>query len=450
MQTTTSHAPSMSNGTYVNPSYAAPPPIDPNTFVQAMSFMATQGGAQSMASYASHMGSGGSPPFAQSQPQHTQPSPRYSPAQQSGQKRKWEDHKGNTDEQPQPQSQNKSQQQGTKPPRAKAAVAPAVPAFGFSLPTPSSTPASSKPNKKQDNKRAKVRLGLTSEAMPDYISEEEEVDEDEEVALAAKINGGGYAFEHQGEQISLQTAGDIADWIKDRRRNFPTHQKAMEKAQAAAAKRKHELEFVRKLKGKPTQTETQATRPDNQPTKREPRAAKEITPRMQERTRRDEKKQEELAALRKKLHESMVKKQEAPTKVDLGLGYGSATESDAEESSVLSDSSVVSSSEESSDSDSDESEAPPEATSSKIAPPPVKVPPPVPAQTEKKPDKEKVCNSWRQHGKCPFGHSCKFKHPSKEEKRTGLYEKLVEQEMVKADQMMLDAIKYLGQNGFLG
>jgi hypothetical protein len=64
-----------------------------------------------------------------------------------------------------------------------------------------------------------------------------------------------------------------------------------------------------------------------------------------------------------------------------------------------------------------------------------------------------MCNSWRQHGKCPFGHSCRFKHPpkdAKKEKRTGLYEKLVEQEMVKADQMMLDAIKYLGQNGFLG
>jgi hypothetical protein len=32
----------------------------------------------------------------------------------------------------------------------------------------------------------------------------------------------------------------------------------------------------------------------------------------------------------------------------------------------------------------------------------------------------------------------------------GLYEKLVEQELVKADQLALDAIKFLGQNGFLG
>jgi hypothetical protein len=435
-----------SNGAYANPLlYANPPPVDPNTFVQAMSFMATPAGAQSMATLAGHMNVGGSPLFAQPQPQpqYTPQPPRYSPAQQSGQKRKWDDHKGNT------------QQKGTKPPRAKAAVAPAIPTFGFTLPTPLSAPAPSKPNRKHDKKRSKVKLGLTNEAIPDESSDEEEVLEDEEAALAAKIKGGGYAFEHDGEHISLQTAGDIAEWIKDRRRNFPTYEKAMQKAQAAEAKRKHELEFVRKLRGKPSQAENQPARPERLPANREPRPPKELTPQMIERNKRDEKKQEELAALRKKLHESMMKKREAPTTVDLGVGYGSATESEAE-SSVLSDSSVVSSSEESSDSEADESDAPPEATSSKIAPPPVKVPPPAPAQIERKPDNEKTCMSWRQYGKCKFGHSCRFQHPpkdsrdSKGEKRTGLYEKLVEQEMVKADQTMLDAIKYLGQNGFLG
>jgi hypothetical protein len=428
----------MPSGAYANPSFVAPQPVDPNTFVQAMSFMATQAGAQSMAAFASHMANGGSSQFAQTQSQQTQQSPQYAPAQQSGQKRKWEDRRGNT------------QQQGAKPPRAKAAVAPAIPTFGFTLPTPSSAPALSKPNRKQDSRKGKVRLGLTSEAAPEESSEEEEVDEDEEAALAAKIKGGGYAFEHQGEHISLQTAGDIAEWIKDRRRNFPTEQKAIEKSQAAAAKRKHELEFVRKLKGKPTQPESQSARLDSQPTRRDTRPPKEVTPKVHERSREDEKKQEELAALRKRLHESMMKKREAPATVDLGLGYGSATDSDAEESSVLSDSSVVSSSEESLESDSDESDAPPEATSSKAAPPPVKVPPPTPAQIERRPDKEKMCKSWKQYGKCSFGHSCRFKHPQKEEKRIGLYEKLVEQEMVKADETMLDAIKYLGQNGFLG
>lgn len=290
----------------------------------------------------------------------------------------------------------------------------------------------------KDNKKGRIRLGLTHEPAPDESSEEEDIDE--EVALGTRLKGGGYAFEHQGEHISLQTAGDIAEWIKDRRRNFPTYQKAVEKAEAAAKKRKNELDFVRKLKGKPPQPEIATKKAD-------------VPPQIQGRSKREEKKQEELATLRKKLHESMLKKKGPAAAVDLGLGYGSATESDEEESSVLSDSSVISSSEESSgdsDAESDDSNAAPEPTSSKIAPPRIHVPPAVTAQTERRPDKEKICNSWRQHGKCSFGHSCKFKHPPKEETRTGLYEKLVEQELVKADQLALDAIKYLGQHGFLG
>jgi hypothetical protein len=438
MQTTTSNAPNMAQSAYVNPSFAAPP-VDPNALVQAMSFMATPAGAQTMAAFASHMAGTGNQQGAQpSSPPRTQPPPRYSPTHQSGQKRKWDNRQndGNT----QPQRKTQQQQQGSKPPRAKAAVAPAIPGFGFTLPIPSH-PSPSKPNNSRDNKKGKVRFGLThQEDQPEESSEEE--DADEEAALAAKIKGGGYAFEHEGEQISLQTAGDIAEWIKDRRRNFPTHQKAMEKAQAAAEKRKNELEFVRKLKGKPLQ-------PEPRPERSRP------APKVYERSERDIKKQEELAALRKKLHESMMKKKESAPVVDLGLGYTSATGSEAE-SSVLSDSSVVSSSEESeeeSDAESDDSDAPPEATSSKIAPPPVKVPPPPPAQiaTERKPAKGKMCNTWKQHGKCPFGDGCRFKHPPKEEeKRLGLYEKLVEQELVKSDQLALDAIKYLGQNGFLG
>jgi hypothetical protein len=422
--------------TYVNPAFATPPPVDPNAFVQAMSFMATPAGAQSMVAFASHMaGVEGPPPGQLPQAQQVQPSPRYPSTQQSGQKRKRDDRKSSEHTQSQSQSQRKPQS-SSKPPRAKAAVPPPVPTFGFTMPIPS--PASAlKPNQSRDNRKGKVRLGLTAqEAAPEESSEEEAIDE--EAALGAKLKGGGYAFEHEGEHISLQTTGDIAEWIKDRRRNFPTYQKALEKAQAAATKRKNELEFVRKLKGKPPQKE------EDQP-------AREVAPTNFQRTKRGEKKQEELAALRKKLHESMMKKKGRPTAIDLGLGYVSATESDGEESSVLSDSSVLSSSEESSDESSDEAEdsdAPPEPTSSKIAPPPINVPPPT--KIERKPDKEKMCKSWKQYGKCSFGQNCRYKHPEKEEKRTGLYEKLVEQELVKTDQLTLDAIKYLGQNGFLG
>ncbi|KAH7379256.1 hypothetical protein DE146DRAFT_625537 [Phaeosphaeria sp. MPI-PUGE-AT-0046c] len=397
---------------YVNPPFAASPALDPNSFAQAMSFMATPAGAQSMAAFASHMANAGDTPAQLSQPQYT--TQNYPPPQ-SSHKRKRDDRRSNTSIEQAPHRH--PQQQGFKPPRAKVAIPPPVPTFGFALPAP---PPAAAPSRAKDNSKGKVRLGLTRQEVPDESSEEEDIDE--EVALGAKLKGGGFAFEHQGEHISIQTTGDIAEWIKDRKRNFPTYQKAVEKAQAAASKRKNELEFVRKLKGKPVQ-------PDIAPREK-------AKPKAPERSQKEEKKREELAALRKKLHESMVKKE--ATTVDLGVGYGSATESDPGESSVLSDSSVVSSSEESSDdsdNESNDSDAPPEAASSKIAPLPINVPRPLPApiRTEPKSTKEKM-----------------FKHPYREEKRTGLYEKLVEQELVKADQLALDAIKYLGQNGFLG
>jgi hypothetical protein len=425
-----SNAPNVLSVPYANPAFATPSPVDPNAFVQAMSFMATPAGAQSMAAFASHMANAAGTPYNQPAPlQAAQQSPRYSPSQQAGQKRKREE--------------RRPQQQGSKPPRAKAAVPPAIPTFGFTLPnrTSAQPPPTPKAAKGRHDRKSKVRLGLTSSLPHDESSSEDE-DVDEEVALAARLKGGGYAFEHEGEQISLQTAGDVADWIKDRRRNFPTREKALEKAHAAEIKRRKELEFVRKLKGTPS-------RPEAPPREQRP-------PKVHERSQRDLKKQEELATLRKKLHESMMQKKEPPTTVDLGLGYASDTESggqDEEESSVLSESSVVSSSEESSDdsdAESDDSDAAPEPASSKVGPPPIKVPPPVSLQTPRMPDSEKMCKNIKQYGKCPFGHSCRFKHPVKEEKRIGLYDKLVEQELVRSDQLALDAIKYLGQNGFLG
>ncbi|KAF2028114.1 hypothetical protein EK21DRAFT_114167 [Setomelanomma holmii] len=428
----TGNAPIVPQGPYSNPAFAATTPVDPSALVQAMSFMATPAGAQSMAAFANHMATAATSSYNEAIPnQPARQSPRYSPSQQVGQKRKREE--------------RKPPQQGSKPPKVKAAVPPAIPTFGFSLPQPASSQPStaSKANKGKDNRKSRVRLGLTDSVQPDESSsEDDEVEADEEAALAARLKGGGYAFEHDGEQISLQTARDIADWIKDRRRNFPTQQKALEKAHAAEVRRQKELEFVRKLKGKPPRQEIpQEQRP----------------PKVRITREKDERKQQELAALRKKLHESMMKKKtKAPAAIDLGLGYGSETESnedDAEESSVLSESSVVSSSEEpsdDSDADSDDSDEAPETTSSKVGPPAVKVPPPVSIQTPRKPNKEKICKRWQQHGKCPFGHSCKFKHPAKEEKRIGLYEKLVEQELVKSDQLALEAIKYLGQHGFLG
>jgi len=441
-----SNAPSSSAPTnaYVDPAFVGNAPaqgqaqqtFDPNALAQVMSYMSTPAGVQSMAAFANHMtGTGNTnPSYPPSSPKSQQSEARYSPPQHAGQKRKLGDGNNNA------QSQKNPSQQSSKPPRAKAAVPPQVPSFGFALPP--------LPAVQADNKKRKVNLGLSKQHVPEESSEEEDVDE--EAAFSEKLKGGGFVFEHGGETISIQTEAEVAAWIKDRRKNFPTQKRIIEKAEEAARKRTAELEFLRKLQGKPPKehhvdTQVQPTksyvtnRDDKTNTKRE--------------TENERKRQDELAALRKKLHESMIKKQAGP-KVDLGLGYASDTGSD-EESSVLSDSSVVSSSEESeedSESESDDSAEAPEPISSKMAPPPVKVPPPRPAASQSDAKSTKLCSNWKRNGKCPYYSKCKYQHPPREEenKLVGLYERMVEQELVRADQLALDAIKYLGQHGFLG
>ncbi|KAB2106826.1 hypothetical protein AG0111_0g5525 [Alternaria gaisen] len=419
-----------------NPTFASgAQQYDPDALAQVMSYMSTPGGVQSMAAYANHMTSTGSSSFPQSPPpQQTQSSPRYSPQQHAGQKRKLNDRNNN------PKSQSNGPQPSSKPPRAKAAVPPQVPSFGFSLPPP--------PVVRPDNKKRKVNLGLSHQQVPDESSDEEDVDE--EAAYTEKLKGGGFAFEHNGETISIQTGAEVAAWIKDRRKNFPTEQRALEKAEEAARKRAAELDFLRRVSGKPPRDyKNDSPNPETKPrehrqdgrAKKDDRAKKEA----------DDRRQEELAALRKKLHESMTKKQSTPNVVDLGLGYESETESEAE-SSVLSESSVVSSSEEDeSESESGDSDEAPETTSSKVAPPPIKVPPPARAPKKAETKSMSVCTNWKRNGRCPYISKCRYQHPPKEEEKLpGLYERMVEQELVKADQLALDAIKYLGQNGFLG
>lgn len=406
-----------------------------HALASAMSFMSTPAGQQSMAAFASHMASVGSvaPQFSQ-----------LLPPQQAGQKRKLNSQDGHAHS----HSPRKPSQQSTKPPRAKAAVPPPVPSFGFSLQTPPvSQPLATSNSKKnnKDKKKHKVHLGLTHDPVPNEGSDDDKEGIDEEAAYAEKLKGGGFSFEHNGEQISIQTAAEVAAWIKDRRKKFPTQKRVLEKADEAAAKRKSELEFLRKIQGKSSR-EQHTDRQDKPPKLRE---------RVKDSSKEgnDKQRQEELAALRRKLHESMMQKKASPSTVDLGLGYSSETGSDEEES-VLSESSVVSSSEASDedDSESDKSDQAPTPMSSKVGPPPVTVPSPAPRPDMPRSErgKERICRDWEQHGRCSYSNKCKFAHPPKEVKRVGLYEMMVEQELVKTDQMALDAIKYLGQHGFLG
>jgi hypothetical protein len=409
--------------------------------------MATPAGMQSMTAFTNHMASVNSTSHhPQPQPPQLFPSQSHnSPPPYGMNKRKREERQTQYEAQNKAQSGKNVQQPSKKPPRAKCKAAPEVPNFGFTLPpAPGSRPsASSKPVVKPSQQKSKVNLGLTHGGDLHQSSDEEDVDE--EAAFAENYKVEGVMFEHDGESISLQTQAEVAAWIKDRRRQFPTQRRIMQKAEEAAAKRASELDFLRKIKGKgATRNEgTQASQAKDNKRKKKPAARPKPA----------------LERLHSKPQESIAKNgtpselEPKPHALDLGLGYASDTDPASNESSHLSDSSVVSTSSESSDesdSDADHSDAPPETQSVKVPIARVVVPPP-PTLRQPKQKKSEVCPQWQKKGTCKFGRHCKNSHPKESEaKRVGLYERMVEQELEKADRLALDAIKYLGRNGFLG
>lgn len=426
--------------------------MDSNTLVQAMSFMTTPAGMQSMAAFANHMAG------VNTDPQHSQPHMPHSfplqmqnsPPSTSINKRKRTERQMQFEAQQKPQAVPTAQRLSKKPPRAKCKAAPEIPSFGFTLPpTPiSRLPASSKPNPSLHQKKSKVNLGLTNREEEYESNDEEEVDE--EAAFVAKCKVEGIMFQHNGESISLQTQAEVAAWIKDRRRQFPTQKRIVQKAEEAAAKRASELEFLRKITGKPA--------------RRKASVQHDSISHLAQTKKSSAKPKADLEGLRKKVQESMAKKDEVPFKpqikpkaLDLGLGYASDTASDSDDSSELSDSSVISSlSESSADSDSDsganDSDAPPAAQSSKVPIAPVAVPPPPSTLVLPQPkQKINICSNWKKNGKCKYAQYCKYPHPKEgKANRVGLYERMVEQELEKGDRLALDAIKFLGRNGYLG
>ncbi|KAF2270495.1 hypothetical protein CC78DRAFT_611394 [Lojkania enalia] len=466
-------------GAYVNPLFANPLQYgaqmhalaNQTVLAQAMAFMSTQAGMHSMNAFANHTANGVAS-------QSTQPMPiRYSqqsPQQRHGNKRKWNERsapKHVSQQYPQPK---------TKPQKAKAAPPPAVPSFGFALPLASPPGPSlgsalsasdlSPAQNKRTQKKRKINLGLTSRGREQSETASEVEDEalsDEEAALASSLATTDIVFEYQGQTMSLRTPAEMAAWIKDRKKNFPTQRRIAEKEKEAQTRRQRELEFLRKLKQRDEKDKSDANhvRPTNE------------KPSSEVRRKSKEERQKELDQLRKKLHESVLAKKSAsaePEKVkitvetrklnavDLGLGYSSDTDSDFDESSILSESSVVSSSEESteeSDSNSDDgdSDSAPEEQSSKTAPPAIFQPPPPPVSTpnlalkqQKKFSGRSVCKHWQATGKCSYGVRCRMAHPPREEpKRMSLWQVMVEKELQQKDELALKAIRWLGQNGHL-
>lgn len=129
---------------------------------------------------------------------------------------------------------------------------PSVPGFGNPLPCkpPPAVDATRKPKKR---KRKHNQLGLTPKTEEHESSEEEEdVDEESKLAQAgasASTSPAPLQFTYKGQTATLQSPSDIAAWIAERRKKFPTTARVEEK-QKAADEAKAAREAVRKEKEK--------------------------------------------------------------------------------------------------------------------------------------------------------------------------------------------------------
>ena len=128
------------------------------------------------------------------------------------------------------------------PPKGQAP--PAVPNFGGPLSLPTKPPAPQGEKKlRRKKKRKHNQLGLTPRAEEHESSDEVEEDiGDEETRLAAAATSGGRQSQllqvnYRGRKSTLQSSSDIAAWIAERKKRFPTKARA---AEAAEKKRQRE------------------------------------------------------------------------------------------------------------------------------------------------------------------------------------------------------------------
>lgn len=344
-------------------------------------------------------------------------------------------------------------------PQSRIPAPPPVPSFGNPLPLkpPAPVDASRKPKKK---KRRYNQLGLTPKT-EEHESSEEEDDADEEARLASSVNTAAapLQFSYKGRTSILRTPSDIAAWIEERKKRFPTQarveekKEAMEQAKKARdeALKQKELRRQEAKKQQENQTrkerEKQDGRKKQQAEPADPVDAAERAKRKAEKLRRKllrgEKKvakaEEDAERARLKVVElkrgSMEagglaqpepvrdKISELPAKAvisntpdaqvdqdDMGNvdGVTSPAASDALESSDWTSSSGSSDLSSSESEESDDDSAPEEVTSRREGPERV---PPQPRE-----GKKRLCRHFAKNGRCQRGTNCKFSHEMPERK----------------------------------
>lgn len=126
----------------------------------------------------------------------------------------------------------------TSAPRTPAP--PPVPSFGNPLPAKPPPPVDATRKQPKKKKRRFNQLGLTPKT-EEHESSEEEDDADEEARFVSSSSGSGTGplqFTYKGRTSTLQTPEEIAAWIEERKKRYPTKARIEEKKKAMEEARK--------------------------------------------------------------------------------------------------------------------------------------------------------------------------------------------------------------------
>lgn len=364
--------------------------------------------------------------------------------------------------------------------RQRPQAPPPVPSFNAhiqSLVPPKAIPTS---NTRQDSKRKTQNvLGLT----PVYGDPSgSESDGDEESRMASS-EPSGLQFEYNGSLATLKTAADIAAWISERRKRYPTRAKT-EAAKMAEVERRQRLEQEKQTKLETKRHKLHENKKSHRQVRDDPKSSNSTAMFDKERPHGVEAKKDsgkalareisaldqtqdyEHAALKndssvlarntKMIHprdgKSAISQISKPVTEVLDDGFIH----DTSDSSELTDSEMTSSSGSSSDSEDDSA---PEELSSKSAglnysrAPQTK-------DTSSRP----VCRALSKYGRCKYGSTCRYSHDlparrskrqlktemnSTSSKRRSLWQAMVEKEQEEERKQVLQAIIALGKSGVL-
>ncbi|KAL2854300.1 hypothetical protein BJY01DRAFT_205873 [Aspergillus pseudoustus] len=360
---------------------------------------------------------------------------------------------------------------------------PPVPSFGNPLPSKPPVPADS-PRKPKKKKRKHNQLGLTPKT-EEHESSEEEDDADEETRLAAGGAGAGSRLQvtYRGKTSNLQTTAEIAVWIAERRKRYPTQAKIEEKKKAIEEAKKAKEEAMRKRKEQTAMREKKvqdraALDPADAAAKAK-RKAEKLRRKLEKEERRiaqAEADAERVRSLQESQKATTTQPTPAPEKGEPGSELNTSqvtrdlpAESDpcdplatakvgdavaddsASATSASSDWTSSSGSDMSSDSDDSDDSAPEQATSRREGP--ERVPPP-PREGQKR-----LCRHFARTGRCVHGKNCRFLHeksergaksnPVENKGRKGLLQALLDRQKDDENRKVMETIVWLGENGFL-